>query len=105
MSEEQLSAIISRLKEDSGLLKRLQSSGDLGAALDLVREAGFDVSEADLLPGQEAHKAELSDKDLERVTGGVEVNTPIGERLVKSHAGQLLDFFDDGHRAATCFSR
>ena len=49
MSEEQLSALLAKLKEDAGLQEKLKGAGDLDAAVALAREAGFDVSKADWL--------------------------------------------------------
>ena len=47
MSEEQLSALLARLKEDGELLEKLKGAADLDATVALANEAGFDVSEAD----------------------------------------------------------
>ena len=70
MSEEQLSALLAKLKEDAGLREKLQGAGDLDAAVALANEAGFDVSKADWLKYQAKQTLELSDEDLERVAGG-----------------------------------
>ena len=47
MSEEQLSALLAKLKEDAGLREKLQGAGDLDAVIAMAKEAGFDVSKAD----------------------------------------------------------
>jgi predicted ribosomally synthesized peptide with nif11-like leader len=70
MSEEQLSALLAKLKEDAGLREKLQGAGDLDAAVALAKEAGFDVSKADWLKYQANQTLELSDEELERVSGG-----------------------------------
>ena len=70
MSEEQLSALLSKLKEDAGLREKLQGAGDLDAAVALAKEAGFDVSKADWVKYQAKQTLELSDEDLEGVAGG-----------------------------------
>ena len=70
MSEEQLSALLAKLKEDAGLREKLQGTGDLDAALAMVQEAGFDVSKADWLKHQAQQTLQLSDEELERVSGG-----------------------------------
>jgi predicted ribosomally synthesized peptide with nif11-like leader len=70
MSEEQLSALLAKLNEDAGLREKLQGAADLDAALALGREAGFDVSTADWLKYQAKMTLELSDEELEEVTGG-----------------------------------
>ena len=70
MSEEQLSALLAKLKEDAGLREKLQGTGDLDAALAMVQEAGFDVSKADWLKHQAQQTLQLSDEELEGVSGG-----------------------------------
>jgi predicted ribosomally synthesized peptide with nif11-like leader len=71
MSEEQLSALLAKLKEDAGLLEKLKSSSDLDTAQAIAKEAGFDVSEADWLQYQQGMgEGELSDEELENVAGG-----------------------------------
>jgi predicted ribosomally synthesized peptide with nif11-like leader len=72
MSEEQLSALLAKLKEDAGLREKLQGAGDPDAAVALAKEAGFDVSKADWINKQQEQVQdwELSDEELESVTGG-----------------------------------
>ena len=73
MSEEQLTALLAKLKEDAGLQEKLKGAADLDAAVALAKEAGFDVSKADWLKYQASKTAELSDEELEGVAGGVEL--------------------------------
>jgi predicted ribosomally synthesized peptide with nif11-like leader len=69
MSEEQLSALLAKLKDDAGLQEKLKGAADLDAAVALAKEAGFDVSKADwLLLAQQTH--ELNDEELEKLAGG-----------------------------------
>ncbi len=70
MSEEQLTALLAKLKEDAGLQEKLKGAGDLDAAAAVAKEAGFDVSKADWLKYQAKQALELSDVELERVAGG-----------------------------------
>jgi predicted ribosomally synthesized peptide with nif11-like leader len=70
MSEEQLSALLAKLKEDAGLQEKLKGAADLDAAVALAKEAGFDVSKADWLKYQAKQTLELSDEELEGVAGG-----------------------------------
>ena len=70
MSEEQLTALLAKLKNDAGLREKLQGAGDLDAAVALAKEAGFDVSKEDWLKHQANQTLELGDKELERVAGG-----------------------------------
>jgi predicted ribosomally synthesized peptide with nif11-like leader len=74
MSEEQLSALLAKLKDDSGLREKLQGAGDLDAAEELAKEAGFDISKADWLKYQAKQTLELSDEELEGVAGGEDKN-------------------------------
>ena len=69
MSEEQLSALLAKLKDDAVLLEKLKGAANLDAAVALAKEAGFDVSKADWLKYQ-ASKAELSDEELKDVAVG-----------------------------------
>jgi predicted ribosomally synthesized peptide with nif11-like leader len=70
MSEDQLSALLAKLKEDAGLREKLQGAGDLDAAVSLAKDAGFDVSKADWLKYQANQTLELNDDELEAVAGG-----------------------------------
>ena len=74
VSEEQLSALLAKLKNDAGLREMLQGAGDLDAAVALAKESGFDVSKADWLGYQSKQTVQLSDEELEGVAGGK--NTP-----------------------------
>ena len=76
MSEEQLTALLAKIKEDTGLQEKLKGVADLDAAVALAKEAGFNVSKADWLKYQakqtlELSDEELSDEELEGVGGGV----------------------------------
>ena len=70
MSEEQLSALLAKLKEDAELQEKLRGARDLDAALAIAKAAGFDVSKADWLRYQANQTLELSDEELEGVAGG-----------------------------------
>jgi predicted ribosomally synthesized peptide with nif11-like leader len=70
MSEEQLSALLAKLKEDEGLREKLKGAADLDAAVAIAQEAGFDVSKADWLKYQAKQTLGLSDEELEGVAGG-----------------------------------
>jgi predicted ribosomally synthesized peptide with nif11-like leader len=70
MSEEQLSAFLAAVKDDPGLQEKLKGAADLDAAVAIAKEAGFDVSKADWLKHQARQILNLSDKELEGVTGG-----------------------------------
>ena len=70
MSEEQFAALLVKLKEDFGLRNKLKGATDLDAAVSIAKEAGFDVSKADWLKSQTKKPLELSDAELEEVSGG-----------------------------------
>ncbi len=70
MSEEQLAALLAKLKDDPGLQEKLKGATDLDAAVALAKEAGFDVSKADWLKYQTQQTQELSDEELEGMAGG-----------------------------------
>ena len=70
MSEQQLSALLSKLNDDEALLARLKGAGDLDSAVAIGKEAGFDVSKTDWLRYQAKQALELSDEELEGVAGG-----------------------------------
>jgi predicted ribosomally synthesized peptide with nif11-like leader len=70
MSEEQLSALLAKLKDDAGLQEKLKGAADLDAFVALAKQAGFDVSKADWLKYQAKQTMELSDEELEGVAGG-----------------------------------
>ena len=70
MSEEQLAALLAKLKDDEGLQEKLKGASDLDAVLVIAKEAGFDVSKAAWLRYQAKQTLELSDEELEGVAGG-----------------------------------
>jgi predicted ribosomally synthesized peptide with nif11-like leader len=70
MSEEQLTALLAKLKDDAGLQEKLKGAADLDAVLAIAKDAGFDVSKADWLRYQANQTLELSDEELEKVAGG-----------------------------------
>jgi len=71
MSEEQLTALLAKLKDDAGLQEKLKGAADLDAVMAIAKDAGFDVSKADLLRHQANQTLELSDEELEKVAGGI----------------------------------
>ena len=73
MSEEQLTALLAKIKDDAGLQEKLKGALDFDAAVALAKEAGFDISRADWLKYQAKQNLwtlELSDVELEGVAGG-----------------------------------
>ena len=71
MSEEQLSALLAKLKDDAGLQERLKGASDLDAAVAMAQEAGIVISTEELLKAQaKLSEAAEADVELEDVTGG-----------------------------------
>ncbi len=65
MLEEQLSALLAKLKEDEGLLEKFNGEANLDSALAIAKAAGFVISAEDL-----QSQRELSDEELEGVAAG-----------------------------------
>ena len=89
MPEEQLKAFLEAVKSDVGLQEKLKGAADLDAALELVKEAGFDVSKADLLRYQANQTLELSDEELEGVAGGFTIMVTVGVVGTAAEVGLL----------------
>ena len=70
MSEEQLAALLAKLRDDGGLQEKLKDAPDLDAVLAIAKEAGFDISKAAWLRYQANQTLELSDEELEGIAGG-----------------------------------
>jgi predicted ribosomally synthesized peptide with nif11-like leader len=75
MSEEQLSALLAKIKEDAGLREKFKGAEDLDAAVAIAGAAGFDVSKADLAKASSQDDMDLgsklwSDEELEGFAGG-----------------------------------
>ena len=70
MSEDQLSALLTKIKEDAGLMEKLQGAEDLDAAAEIAKEAGFDVSKSDWIKHQAKQSLDITDEELEGVAGG-----------------------------------
>ena len=70
MSEEQLAALLAKLKDDEGLQEKLNGAADLDAVLEIAKEAGFDISKAAWLSYQANQTLSLSDEELDGVAGG-----------------------------------
>lgn len=72
MSQDQLEALLVRLKDDTQLQGMMKDAVDLDAAVTIAKTVGFDVSKADWLNYQAQQVLELSDKELEGIAGGKE---------------------------------
>jgi predicted ribosomally synthesized peptide with nif11-like leader len=93
MSEEQLSALLAKLKKDTSLQEKLKGAAGLDAAVAMAQEAGFDVSKADWLRHQAKQTLELSDEELESVAGGIQAieSAFVGEGAFKTMTFDTLN--------------
>ncbi|KZR87501.1 Nif11-like leader peptide family natural product precursor [Synechococcus sp. MIT S9508] len=69
MSEEQLKAFLEKVKADTILQEKLKAAADSDAVVSVAKEAGFMIS-ADDLKQYQSRGRELSEEELEGVTGG-----------------------------------
>ena len=79
MSEEQLSALLAKLKDDAVLREKLKCATDIDTAKAIANDAGFDVSKVDWLRYQARQTLELSDVELEGVAGGEDSIAELGD--------------------------
>ena len=78
MSGEQLKAFLAALEADTGLQAKIKAAvegeidtaDETAAVLAIAKEAGFAITAADLLRLEAQNILELSDEELESVTGG-----------------------------------
>ena len=71
MSEEQLKAFLEVAESDASLQEKLQAAESPETVVAMAKEAGFDLSEADLLKHQQSiSEKELSDEEVDGVSGG-----------------------------------
>ncbi len=47
MSQDQLTNLLAKLRDDAGLQEKFKGAADLDVAVAIAKEAGFDVSKAD----------------------------------------------------------
>jgi predicted ribosomally synthesized peptide with nif11-like leader len=73
MSEEQLKAFLEAVKDDARLQEQLKAVTDTDSLLSIAKSAGFVIS-AD---GKQVEQIEISDRDLESVTGGTAFLRPV----------------------------
>lgn len=73
MSEKELSSLLAKLKEDVGLQEKLKGAADFDAAVEIAKQAGFDITVSDWLQF-ETSQFTLSDEELETVAGGCQAS-------------------------------
>ena len=69
MSEEQLKALIEKVKSDTELRSKLEAAESADAAIEIVKDAGFSITAEDIQSMQSA-TVELSDEQLDGAAGG-----------------------------------
>ena len=69
MSEEQLNALLEKVKSDAELQEKLKAAASQEAALEIAKEAGFSITAEDI-QSRQSTTDEVSDKELEGTTGG-----------------------------------
>ena len=69
MSEHSVRALLERLESDADLRRSLEEASTPAEKDRILHLAGFDVSYAEIQ--EQLQTGELSDKDLEKVAGGV----------------------------------
>ena len=70
MSEEQLKAFLEAVKADEGLQEQLKAAADADAVVAIAKSVGFVISLDELEAAVQAAVDELSDEEIESVTGG-----------------------------------
>ena len=69
MSEEQLQAFLEKAKGDTSLQSKLSTAADADAVVVIAKDAGF-IFSADELRSLPSSTPEVSDKELETISGG-----------------------------------
>jgi predicted ribosomally synthesized peptide with nif11-like leader len=96
MSAEQLTAFWEAVEGDPSLEETLKGAADLDAAVAVAKEAGFNVSKADLLEYQSQQTLELSDEDLEKVAGGFSRGVPSQNIIIYSNIFDIANKLEYG---------
>ena len=82
MSEEQLTALLAKIKDDASLREKIQAAPNFDAAVALTKKAGFDVSKAELIRSHATQTLELSDEELESVAGGTYIAASVAATTI-----------------------
>ena len=69
MSEEQLNALLEKVKADTGLQEKLNAAASPEAAIEIAKDAGFSITAEDIQSMQSGH-LEASDEELKGASGG-----------------------------------
>ena len=77
MSEEQLKAFLEAVKADAGLQEKLNAAADADVVVVIAKAAGFVISAEDLQRSQ-GQETEISEEELEGISGGLRTNLTCG---------------------------
>lgn len=78
MSKETLNAFIAKIQSDSALMEQMKAATDIAGGIAIAKNAGFDLTQADFLRLKAKATAELSDEQLEEISGGAWYSISIG---------------------------
>ena len=81
MSKEQIEKFLEQLNSNVELQEELKSAPTAVAVADIAKNLGFDVTAGDVLEFQEGVTAELSDSQLENISGGVALVIQCGLKI------------------------
>ena len=70
MSEEQLKAVLEKVKANTTFKEKLNGAADADAVVEIAKEAGFSITSEDIQSMQSA-TVELSDEELGNAAGGI----------------------------------
>ena len=70
MSKDQLTALDEKVKTDTALRAQLAGAESAEAAIQIAKDAGFSITEADI-QSMQSKEVELSDDDLDAAAGGL----------------------------------
>jgi len=70
MTKEQFQALQGRMTDDIAFRERLKSAGDVECALEIAREAGFEVTQDDVSDYLSVNEQPLADDQVEDLSGG-----------------------------------
>jgi len=86
MSQEDLTQFLEAVQQDSSLQEKLRAEGVDPVAI--AKEAGFSITQAELVRHQAGRIRELSDEELEGLAGGGRC-VAWGKEWVKEKEGQI----------------
>ena len=67
-------AFIAKVQSDIDLLAKMNAVTDADGAIAIAKSAGFEITAGDLIRQQAKITSELSDDELEKVSGGTALN-------------------------------